>query len=313
LAEYEEALETLETLQMGLRTHIGKINTQHWIGYVCALRQYNMLVELDKPIQIDIPDEEYTVDSQEQILMNNSSSGKTLTNPQTEALMIFLEKKFTIVEYQNDIHAHYLEEIKQDTKTILEEIHFPVPDRVKEKLIGDYGDWINQLEDSNDIFNGEYLSESLSQRAWNGVVACYSITLEAELKKRLVNSLKQYLIPQIILPQGKQEIHISNGESISINDNNLTIGTMQKLIKWALVSPLLKNFWSRYPLDTIKFIATLPEPNQDLDNFRKIRNDADHFKERLPKDKADTARDLLLGKNKNSGLLKRIHDIKTVN
>ena len=72
MAEYEEAIETLETLQIDLRLDFSKNNIQRWIGYVSSfLRHQRFYNELDKPIYVEIPDEEFQVSSSG--LLNNRS------------------------------------------------------------------------------------------------------------------------------------------------------------------------------------------------------------------------------------------------
>ncbi len=171
------------------------------------------------------------------------------------------------------------------------------PERTKDKLVSEYGNWVDSIDSQGDLINAEFLYEALNARSWREVIVGYTTVVEAEIKARLLPQLATYL----------------TGKGISVDSilpweedsRKSVLGYTARVLKKMGENSILLRLLSFLPKETLSFL--LSELPNSLAHLRELRNRAVH--EIVSAKDAKDTRKLVLGSPENPGLLKRLNQI----
>jgi len=291
LQEYDSSRETLQQLRDNLS--VSKPTVDYLMGYIKALEDSGR-----GSLHYELHHDEIFVMVPEAAPGELKFLPQEVTKTWTLAEGVLLTG--SIVAAIKDLFDTQSVNFRLDLWHLKEEIISGMPslERTKEKLITEYGDWVNELVNQGALVNAEFLYEALRTRSWGGVIIEYSSAVEAEIKARLLPRLENFLKRsgtslQTILPK-----RVDRGDS--------NLGYAEAVLKATGSNPFLKQLLSILPSETLSFL--FQELTDSLKQLRELRNCAAHGGV-INASEAKQIRKLVIGTPEKPGFLKRLAEI----
>jgi len=167
--------------------------------------------------------------------------------------------------------------------------------------------WIERVRNSGSLVNGEFLYRHLKQRNWGEVVGSYSNALEEELKQYLAEKYLKYVLKKDETTYKQESERKGYQGALGLIANLVYIPKNESIkrpsLKYqALWEPFIKMM---FPGD-VEFLKDLPHI---LSDFTELRRKSVHGS-MSEQEKAEKAREIVLGTNDSPGLLKNLIDLK---
>ena len=295
LQEYDTARETLQQLRDNLS--VSKPIADYLMGYIKALEDSGrgslhyelhhdemfMMVPEAAPGELQFLPQEVTETG---ALVEGVSLAESTIQALKLAITERIEPRLLLAIWQAK------EEIKETVAGM------PSPERTREKLITDYGDWVSKLANPGALTNAEFLYEALKAKSWGGVITEYANSVEAEIKTKLLPGLGNLL--------KKKGTTLENILPSRVESGGSSLGYAEVVLKRIAANSLLINFLSPLPEDTVSFL--LYELPGSLAKLRELRKPPAHG-DVMTASEAKEMRKLVLGTPEKPGLLKRLNDI----
>lgn len=302
-AEYDKARIELVSLEEYLQLPVSKRKTISYMGYVSALRDYDMHVELDRLIQIDIPKEE-----SEEALSAAKETGLSTVKGQVsvDASMLLFKGIELFSEKNRELFEQVFEQMAISKREILAAVS-PSHEKVRIDLTSNYGSWVNELSNQGALVNAEFLYDALNKRTWGGVVTEYSSAVEAEIKNKLIEPFIRFLISRhgqnILVVKSIPPFKVRYDISLFDIESLFTISETESVD--------LRDFLSTFSSETHLFIVN--ELPKALKQIRELRNPPSHGVVVNSAQSTKTIRSLILGESpQKPGILKKLAEIKKV-
>ena len=309
LWEFSEALMTLTEIKQTIFTSEGKERVDYLIDYIGRLEDNYLGVEEEDPWHIRTLGEQ-TLLVKEQgelyrhttkfVILPDAEFGEFLPEEinRKESLQVGLSPPSSIVNAIKDLLDDQSKIFRLDLWRVKEEIIVETPslERTKEKLVADYGDWVNKLANQGALTNAEFLYKALNTKSWGEVIMGYANVVEAEIKAKLLPRLENLLMEKGATLENILPSQVESGGS--------ALGYAELVLKRIATNPILINLLSGLPKDTVSFLLSeLPDLLKDLRLPRRLsaHGDVVHDAKKIQK--------LVLGTPEKAGLLKRLTEI----
>jgi len=313
LWEFSEALMTLSELKQTIFTSEGKERVDYLIDYIGRLQDHYLGVEEEEedPGHIRTLGEQTLLVKEQGLLYRHDTKFVILPDAEfgeflpeeiirEESLQVSPFLTGPIVNTIRDLLDEQSKIFRLDLWRVKEEIIGGMPslEKTKEKLVTEYGGWVNNLANQGDLTNAEFLYKALSNRSWRGVIIDYANTVEGEIKEKLLPGLGNFLM--------KKGTTLENILPNKVQSGGSNFGYAEVVLKIIAEKPILTNLLSALPKDTASFL--LYELPGSLADLRKLRNAAAHG-DFVDAKSAKEMRKLVLGTPEKAGLLKRLTEI----
>lgn len=295
LQEYDTARETLQQLRDNLS--VSKPTADYLMGYIKALEDSgrgSLHYELHHDEIFTMVPEAAPSKLQflpQQVTKTGAlAEGVSLAGSTIEALKLAITER---------IEPRLLLAIWQ----VKEEIIGSMPithtlEEVSQRLRDEHGDWVSKLANPGALTNAEFLYEALKAKSWGGVITEYANSVEAEIKAKLLPGLGNLL--------KKKGTTLENILPSRIESGGSSLGYAEVILKRIAANPLLINFLSALPEDTVSFL--LYELPGSLAKLRELRTPPAHG-DVMTASEAKKMQKLVLGTPEKPGLLKRLNEI----
>jgi hypothetical protein len=316
IGDYEETLETLETLQMELQLDASKSKVQYWIDFVSELRNQRIRSELAKPIYVEIPDEEF-LDSprlwrmSRDILSNNEMNPflKETTNIKNQVEVVdsgnpkvvepsweMLNKLSTKVDILTNLVTN-----------LRENIPLARP-QIQNHLLSQYP-WISGLSNPGELVTAEQILDSIKAGSCGAVVVGYCSTIEAEIRNKLIRSLQKFLINKSKESPKSSILILKSYPHPVLVKPEMKLYDIRRLFSEANSNLDMKSFVSTYSPESQMYLTTkLAWDIKSIEDFRNLTASAHGGI--VPMETAQAVKDFVLGTPDKPGMLKRLHDIE---